>query len=144
MQFIELKMKNQGTVGWYYTSALRPDENSGNKTDLVTDVTTDPASCTFSVTHGEKDSGSFKDVKTVVVGAYTGLNPGDRVAPTIFLVQLQAEGNVFTISPRWPFQPQKTNVVSFFFRDKDTAEQVAKAIAHAAELCGGGSKPEPF
>jgi hypothetical protein len=30
------------------------------------------------------------------------------------------------------------------FRDQETAERVAKAIIHAVELCGGGSKPEPF
>ncbi len=30
------------------------------------------------------------------------------------------------------------------FRDEDTANRVAKALVHAVELCGGGSKPEPF
>ncbi len=30
------------------------------------------------------------------------------------------------------------------FRDEETANRVAKAIIHAIELCGGGSKPEPF
>jgi hypothetical protein len=30
------------------------------------------------------------------------------------------------------------------FRDEETAERVAKAIIHAVELCGGGSKPELF
>jgi hypothetical protein len=30
------------------------------------------------------------------------------------------------------------------FRDEETADRVAKAIVHAVELCGGGSKPEPF
>jgi len=30
------------------------------------------------------------------------------------------------------------------FRDEETANRVAKAIIHAVELCGGGSKPEPF
>jgi len=30
------------------------------------------------------------------------------------------------------------------FRDEETAGRVAKAIIHAVELCGGGSKPEPF
>jgi hypothetical protein len=30
------------------------------------------------------------------------------------------------------------------FRDEETANRVAKAMIHAIELCGGGSKPEPF
>ena len=30
------------------------------------------------------------------------------------------------------------------FRDEETADRVAKALVHAVELCGGGSKPEPF
>ncbi|MGO9317582.1 MAG: hypothetical protein ACLPXT_06915 [Terracidiphilus sp.] len=30
------------------------------------------------------------------------------------------------------------------FRDEETANRVAKAMIHAVELCGGGSKPEPF
>jgi hypothetical protein len=30
------------------------------------------------------------------------------------------------------------------FRDQETADRVAKAMIHAVELCGGGSKPEPF
>jgi len=30
------------------------------------------------------------------------------------------------------------------FRDEEMANRVAKALVHAVELCGGGSKPEPF
>jgi hypothetical protein len=30
------------------------------------------------------------------------------------------------------------------FRDEDAANRVAKALVHAVELCGGGSKPELF
>jgi hypothetical protein len=30
------------------------------------------------------------------------------------------------------------------FRDEETANRVANAMIHAVELCGGGSKPEPF
>ncbi len=33
---------------------------------------------------------------------------------------------------------------SLHFRDEETAGRVAKAIIHAVELCGGGSKPELF
>jgi hypothetical protein len=31
-----------------------------------------------------------------------------------------------------------------FFREEDMANRVAKAMVHAVELCGGGSKPEAF
>jgi len=30
------------------------------------------------------------------------------------------------------------------FYEQDMADRVAKALVHAVELCGGGSKPEPF
>jgi len=32
----------------------------------------------------------------------------------------------------------------FLFHDEETANRVAKAMLHAVELCGGGSRPEPF
>ncbi len=34
--------------------------------------------------------------------------------------------------------------MTWSFRDEETANRVAKAMVHAAELCGGGRKPEPF
>jgi hypothetical protein len=33
---------------------------------------------------------------------------------------------------------------SFTVADEDSANRIAKAMLHAVELCGGGSKPEPF
>jgi len=33
---------------------------------------------------------------------------------------------------------------TFRFTDANLADRVAKALVHAVELCGGGSKPEPF
>lgn len=33
---------------------------------------------------------------------------------------------------------------ALFFSDDTLADRVAKAISHAAELCGAGAKPEPF
>jgi hypothetical protein len=33
---------------------------------------------------------------------------------------------------------------NFDFSDEQLANRVAKAMLHAVELCGGGSKPEPF
>jgi hypothetical protein len=32
----------------------------------------------------------------------------------------------------------------WYFLDEDVANRTAKAMVHAVELCGGGSKPEPF
>jgi hypothetical protein len=32
----------------------------------------------------------------------------------------------------------------FPFTDADLADRVVKALTHAVELCGDGSKPEPF
>ncbi|MFY9856168.1 MAG: hypothetical protein WAK26_20055, partial [Terracidiphilus sp.] len=33
---------------------------------------------------------------------------------------------------------------SIRFYEQEMADRVAKALVHAVELCGGGSKPEPF
>jgi len=45
-------------------------------------------------------------------------------------------------------KPTETNtnvgVFVLHFRDEEMADRVAKAMIHAIELCGGGSKPEPF
>jgi hypothetical protein len=39
---------------------------------------------------------------------------------------------------------ESTAEIDLPFPDEDTANRLAKAMVHAVELCGGGSKPEPF
>ena len=39
---------------------------------------------------------------------------------------------------------EKVVRMRLMFYDEEMANRVAKALVHAVELCGGGSKPEPF
>jgi hypothetical protein len=51
-----------------------------------------------------------------------------QVQPPVSILRAQLSGNGF---------------VAFAFYDADLADRVAKALTHASELCGGGSK-DPF
>ncbi len=44
----------------------------------------------------------------------------------------------------WALGDSDRGSMRWWFKDDDVANRVAKALLHAVELCGGGSKPEPF
>jgi hypothetical protein len=44
----------------------------------------------------------------------------------------------------WNYDKYKGEWTATFQEGEDLANRLAKAMAHAVELCGGGSKPEPF
>ena len=52
--------------------------------------------------------------------------------------------NVQVNGAKWHVGDRDYGSISWYFTDEDVANRVAKAIVHAGELCGGGSKPEPF
>jgi hypothetical protein len=45
---------------------------------------------------------------------------------------------------RLHLEDKDSGEMKWWFGDEDVANRVAKAMIHAVELCGGGSKPEPF
>jgi len=47
-------------------------------------------------------------------------------------------------SCKTPESDNNVGVFAIHFRDEEMADRVAKAMIHAIELCGGGSKPELF
>jgi hypothetical protein len=51
---------------------------------------------------------------------------------------------VFALKVRNTNTDKKAAIFFFVFSDEQLAKRVAKAMVHAVELCGGGSKPEPF
>ena len=107
-----------------------------------------------------EESGSFKDVKSMKV------SPLANEFPFFFLAIVSDDAfhsdthNVDkgTQTTSWVKKKQVTTVepdqiydsssngaqLVYYFLDEDTANRVAKAMVHAVELCGGGSKPEPF
>lgn len=73
------------------------------------------------------------------------------LTPQIFYVKLWASNAVFTIHTSTTKGKQTTvekditsKTIGISFRDEDTATRVAKAMTHAMELCGGGTKKSLF
>jgi hypothetical protein len=67
------------------------------------------------------------------------------VTPSVFYVKLWASSAIFAVHTsttngrRAPVEKDVASKINgFTFRDEETANKVAKAMAHAMELCGGG------
>ena len=105
---------------------------------------------------------AFKDVEKITVESLQDVmnrkfaesgHPENimTVAPPVFVVGLLSSKPVFSIhvsTTKDSEAPKVTDITDtetlFNFRDEDMANRMAKAMVHAVELCGGGSKPEPF
>ncbi|MGA3161546.1 MAG: hypothetical protein ABSC77_10035 [Terracidiphilus sp.] len=150
MKFIQTKLSEQGKLNF----AIYTHDNVDGKdyTDLSSieynNIVADPATCRISYyrnsrTNNTSDGGvasyNLHDVVDLVVmiaeqdwkkraaaAGHPTWNP--RFDPPMFLVMVRRAGN------------QENG---FYFSDEDTANRIAKAMVHAVELCGGGSK-EPF
>lgn len=145
MQFLQARLNEQGKLNWttnYHDSA---DGTNWTYTFIFENskVVADAAACTVNYHYkiirdgaviADKDgSFSLHDVQDVTLT--TGdlrQNKNDlaaghttwtaRVEPAIFDLIVRAQGNA---------------EYYFFFTAEDTANRVAKAMGHAAELCGG-------
>jgi hypothetical protein len=103
---------------------------------------------------------SLKDIADIVINPElesevrlhaAATNPDYRrqtptnVAPPVFSLQVVTNHPITMVwvqKPEFQFDPIKS--VEFKFLDDKMADRVARALQHATELCGGGSKPEPF
>jgi hypothetical protein len=152
MKFIQEKMNEQGKINY----ALYTHDNSDGQDWPVyqisietTNFVADPATCRITwhkVTTNGGNVGMNKDlsldlnnvqtfeVRTSIqeakmedtAGGHPGLDK--RQDPPYFSLTARLKGNAET---------------PLFFRDEEMANRVAKAMLHAVELCGGGSK-DPF
>jgi hypothetical protein len=152
MQFIENKLNGRGKIA--YVEFAQDSTNGAGATvtftDEISNVIADQNQCSISMHMKETSNGrtttdgndgfSLRDVNDIVVKPYeqyetqrlsknghpelviTSTNP-----PVTALMLRRANGHGFVL----------------FFSDADLADRVAKALSHAVELCGGGSK-EPF
>jgi hypothetical protein len=153
MKFIQDKLNDIGPVNYM---AYSHDNATGNdRTDQwkyeANKVVADAGGCRIDyhwktefrgAVAGEGDGWfSLKAVRDVVVMPieqdmkenYTASgHPGlsSKVDPPVFVLKERGQDKKFN------------NYFDFF--DEDMANRVAKAMVHAVELCGGGSKPEPF
>jgi hypothetical protein len=151
MQFIQTKLEERGRLNFaVYTHDNNDGKNyidqySGEPTNFQADA----ATCKISYHRNLKKNDvaladsdvtfSLRDVRDLVVlpadqemkrsYAAAGHPTWDaRVEPAMFLVEAREAGN---------------QSIGFYFPDEDMANRIAKALTHAVELCGGGSK-DPF
>ncbi len=160
MKFIQDKTNGQGVVT--YNSRLASSEQLDRTTSQQLDVIADPATCSLKGKRKitEDDSAlnreqtfafSFRDMKDITIdGAETAWSKAYpykhfTISPPIFQLLLRAEQPA--IKSHWKGATESSSVdrvLEFLFADEEMANRVAKAMVHAVELCGGGSKPEPF
>jgi hypothetical protein len=133
-----------------------------------TDITADPANCqiTFArqIFPGNPNyvidfttTFSFREVEKVeVMPAREYSGPSARwenpPSPDAFVLRVSTTTEKSVRQHEAEFKKGKlTRSDDFYvgkwalnFKDQDTPNRLAKAMVHAVELCGGGSKPEPF
>jgi len=159
MKFIQDKVYSIGQVNFIsyaHSGITGQDFTAQFRLEISKPVLTGSSNCMFffherSVVQGElrhdKDFGiPFKDVediksveKILVMSEEQNLKEKDsanghpemssRVDPPVFVVQAIRSDNYKN---------------DLYFVDEELANRVAKAMVHAVELCGGGSKPEAF
>jgi hypothetical protein len=153
MKFIQDKVNGIGPIN--YVLEVHNDSTGENWTNhfrsQVTNFSADAIACRISyhwkaerdgTVLGEWDrSWNLKTVEDIVVMPReqeqkeidtAGGHPSwsYRVVPPVFLIKVRRTEKL-------------PNVPGYFF-DEQLANRIAKAMVHAAELCGAGANPEPF
>lgn len=150
MRFIEDKLNDQGKVSYTLSFETAGEvQESGRIEQEISDVKANPATCELAWKtkyswNGELKANnprgfSFRTIEKLRViteddhwrelEEKTGAKVKHFTNPPVFLII------AFPASGGGHF---------FYFREDEIANRVAKAMVHAVELCGGGSKPEPF
>jgi hypothetical protein len=151
MQFIQDKLQERGRLNF----AVYTHDNADGKDYIdqysseASNIVADPAACSINYHRNVKKNGavfaddnvsfSFRDVQDLAVmpeeqefkRAYAADGHPTwepRVDPPLFLVVARRAAN---------------QANGFFFPSEELANRLAKAMLHAVELCGGGSK-DPF
>ncbi len=151
MKFIQDKLNAIGPVNYVaHMHNTKGDDWTNQFKVEISKVVADPTACRISfhwkaerdgTSLGDADnSNNLKVVEDIVMlpreqdlndRAKAAGHPevNARVDPPVFLLQLR--------------KAKETSIVGVF-SDEQLVDRVAKALVHAVELCGGGSKPEPF
>jgi hypothetical protein len=171
MKFIQDKMNDHGPV--FTEIRINQESEPGRNYFLLFDVVADASTCTLHVKKKltVPDKGwenveiitiPFRDMDSIAVESEQEMmnrriaehgHPENSISYTPPVYGLTMNGtkkdvfsfhSIFT-SGKQP--PQTTDSrqqqADFSFRDKQTADRIAKAMTHAVELCGDGNK-EPF
>jgi hypothetical protein len=84
---------------------------------------------------------SLKDVKNIVVMSREQTLMSPSFAASHPELRAKVDPPVFQLEARLP--KDQADSLTFYFYDEDLVNQVARALVHAVELCGGG-KSEAF
>ena len=147
LHFIEEKLNGNGTVDYRYIiqhSDGSPDDTPVPVSQRLTQAAADPSSCLirFNLRRNSNDYRvvmSFRRVeKLEVATAQDADNRAIARAGEKALTE-KTEPVVYRLYVGY----LGTGGMFLYFRDEEIANRVAKAMLHAVELCGGGSK-DPF
>lgn len=116
-------------------------------------IVADPVSCQLTVTDGGRAKGdttiirslSFREVENIHVGPQVD-EDGQATGAFSLGISMESQTGVHHtyIYDKKHRKEASSGGYQFQFTDEDIANRIAKAMIHAVELCGGGSKPEPF
>jgi hypothetical protein len=146
------KMKKQFDFQRGVTPATA-SPGSRRESDEVTGAVADPRTCQVSLRKGDGDYRfTFKDAeKLMVMPLKDALNRAsadlgepqnvEEVVPDISALLVQFKGK--KLHRQSGRQASDELVLRLVFREDEMAQRMAKAMVHAIELCGGGSK-DPF
>jgi hypothetical protein len=154
MKFIQDKVSEIGPLNSavYCHSTAGNDFMNRRKVE-ATNVVANASTCRFSYRWKWEQDGtvvwdvdvgfSFKDVGDIVVMPVDQYQKEVDTAAGHPEISCRADPPLFALKVRRT-DIKRSNAFDFDFPDEQTANRVAKAMVHAVELCGGGSKPEPF
>jgi hypothetical protein len=167
--FIAQKLRTQGQVDASWTEQSVTDAGVGIKNSIGSSstkfsvdylqVTPNPATCSLdfdenqarlSLRHISKiEVLSLKDFRAGTTVWDSGLAVWEKGQPVVSLGQGILVGSktlVTDASPVFVLKVTSPGVASkqLYFSDETLANRVAKAMVHAAELCGAGTNREPF
>ncbi|MGA2832670.1 MAG: hypothetical protein ABSE55_06320 [Terracidiphilus sp.] len=149
MQFIQDKLNDIGKIA--FVEFIQDTNNGSTSTETITDeisnVVADQSQCRISY-HGKgsqngniyKDTNSdfsLRDVQEIVVKREEQYETEfDAKTGKPNLISTSTSPSITALILRRPHGEEN----SFFFTEADLSDRVARAMQHAVELCGGGSK----
>ncbi len=155
MQFIQTKLNELGKVNFavYQHDSASDKDVSRQFSSEASSVVADAASCRISyhykfTMNGSTDVGGGYDHDTFVplsgvqdLVVRTGDQDAKRSAAArgLPIIDHRFDPPIFVLTVR----SKENGKFYFYFFDEDMANRVAKAMTHAVDLCGGGSK-DPF
>jgi len=152
MKFIQDKLNSIGPVNYavYFHDDTKANSAAGQFRNENTKVVADPSTCRIDYHRKVEQLGKveedqeqrilLKDVEDIVLMPWEQVQKETDTAAGHPSFITTVDPPVFVLKVRRTLK--EGNYFDFF--DEQLANRVAKAMVHAVELCGGGSKQEPF